>query len=434
MASVPPSQTLSIFSSIFQHDATGLLDGQVTNDTFTLFSLLPAELRVKIWRTSLQRQRIIQVVLSPVNEVKSRYVVDSNMDTPNGEEFIAEVGGIKTISKLMRVNREARHEALLFYRVHLPCRFIKPWEIKAQPSARPHGVLHFNPEHDFLHIFHTKENGDNSTSLLTLSNFLYHLKTTYDRRQVGLLNLALDRDPAKADWRAGAVRFDASFDASKLLPNVSNALAKTLAQLKEVFFVFRTPIVKDDGDQPDQDQFELLHNSPLPIWSASPRFDRIPSDPRPGVLEALKENASFYWFSLDSTLNDWNRLLNTLGIPPLDPNTPSQTRYSCGLTYSVDSALTWESFVREAVPKPENYVFDVETAQNYLGLQRKRAGGTNAGWTPTFGFWLFRLPEGIEHISRFRNSYHDDQGRLQLRQPTPDLTTVWPELLVSNLF
>lgn len=430
MASITPLQKLSIF----QHNTTSPVESKAMNDAFALFSFLPAELRVKIWRTSLQRQRIIQVVLTPLHEAKSRYVIESNIDTPNGEEFIAEVGGVKTISKLMRVNREARHEALLFYRVHLPCRFIKPWEIKAQPVAHPHGVLYFNPEHDFLHIFHTKGNDrENPASLVTPSNFLYHLKTTYDRRHVGLLNLALDRDPAKADWRAGAVRFDASFEASKLVPKVRKALKQTLAQLREVFFVFRTPVVRD-GDRPDEDQFGLLHDSPLPIWSASPGFDRIAHDPRPGVLDALRENASFYWFGLDSTLNDWNRLLDVLGVPSLGSNPPPRTRYSCGLTYSVDSSLTWESFVREAVPKPQNYVFDVETAQNYLSLQQKRAGGASAaGWMPTFGFWLFRLPEGIEHISRFRNSYHDGQGRLLLRQSMPDLTNVWPELLVSNL-
>ncbi|KAK4200745.1 hypothetical protein QBC40DRAFT_326104 [Triangularia verruculosa] len=415
--------------AMFGHNATN----QAANEVFTLFPLLPAELRVKIWRTSLQRQRIIQVVLTPIKEAKSRYDIDGSIDTPNGEEFIAEVGGFKTISKLMRVNREARHEAQLFYRVHLPCRFIKPWEIKARPDSPTRGMLHFNPEYDFLHLFHTKDNGDNPVALLTLSNFVYHLKTTYDRRHVGLLNLALDRDPAKADWRAGAVHFDASFDASKLLPNVRNALIKTLSQLQEVFFVFRTSIVKD-RDQPEGDQFELLHNSPLPIWSASPSFDRIPCDPRPSVLETLKEKASFYWFGLDSTLNDWNRFLAELGIPLLGAESCCRTSYSCGLTYSVDSALTWESFVREAVAKPQHYVFDAETAQNYLRLQRKRAGESRAGWTPAFGFWLFPLPEGIEHISRFRNSYDDDQGRLQFRRPGPDLTKVWPELLVSSLY
>ncbi|KAK4172646.1 hypothetical protein QBC36DRAFT_362212 [Triangularia setosa] len=419
---------------IFQHDATSPRSSEVTNHVFTLFPLLPAELRIKIWRSTLQRQRIIQVVLSPVNEAEDHYIIDGSLDTPNGEEFIAEVGGYNTISKLMRVNKEARHEALLFYRLHLPCRFIKPWEIKAQPEACRRGVLYFNPEYDFLHIFHTKDNGDSPSSLRTLSNFVYHLKTTYDCRHVGLLNLALDRDPAKPDWRAGAVRFHDSFDASDLPAGIDTTLRATLEQLHEVFFVFRTPIVRD-SDWPDEDQFDLLHSTLLPIWSASPNFERAGQDPRHGVSESLQENSSFYWFGLDSALNDWNCLLAKLDLPLLNSGSRSQTHYSCGLAYSVDSALTWESFVRESVAKPQHYVFNMETARNYLCLQQKRSGRTNSGeWMPTFGFWLFRLPEGIEHISRFRNSYVDANGIQRIRHSAPDLTKVWSELLVANLY
>lgn len=63
-------------------------------------------------------------------EVKSCYVIESNIDMLNGEEFIVEVGGVKIISKLMCVNREVRYEVLLFYCVYFFCRFIKFWEIK----------------------------------------------------------------------------------------------------------------------------------------------------------------------------------------------------------------------------------------------------------------------------------------------------------------
>ncbi|KAK0701523.1 hypothetical protein B0T21DRAFT_388211 [Apiosordaria backusii] len=312
------------------------------------------------------RQRIIQVVLAPVNEAKDHYIIDNNIDTPNGEKFIAEVVGYQTVSKLMRVNREARHESLLFYRVHLLCRFIKPWEIKAQPAASPRGILHFNPDYDFLHIFHTRDNGENPSLLETLSDFFYHLKTTYDQ--------------------------------------VNNALKDKLEQLHEVFFVFRTAIVIENN-HPEDSQFEILQNTPLPIWSASPGFERVTRDPRPG-----------------------------LDIPLLDSNSQTQTRYSCGLTYAIESALTWASFVREAVAVPEHYVFNMETAQTYLRLQQKRAGQTTPSWMSTFGFWLFHLPEGIEHISRFRNSHVNGQGVHQLRQPMPDLSKVWPELLIASLY
>ena len=83
---------------------------------FTNFQSLPKELRLKIWRHSMQRERIIKVSF------------ENNPPTANTTEFdgktvqhSAIVDGYKILSKLLCVSQEARYEALSFYRVHIPC-------------------------------------------------------------------------------------------------------------------------------------------------------------------------------------------------------------------------------------------------------------------------------------------------------------------------
>jgi hypothetical protein len=81
---------------------------------FHRFPELPIELRQKIWRHSLQRERLIRIRLVPEPNAKS---------TIGNERYTATVNGHQVLSKLLRVNREPREAALGFYRVHIPCRF-----------------------------------------------------------------------------------------------------------------------------------------------------------------------------------------------------------------------------------------------------------------------------------------------------------------------
>lgn len=90
---------------------------------FHLFPLLPKELRLKIWRHTLQRRRIIHLRLNNQRGQTPSEAGENPESTSNGERYFTVVDGSKILSKLLRVSRESREEALMFCRVHLPCRF-----------------------------------------------------------------------------------------------------------------------------------------------------------------------------------------------------------------------------------------------------------------------------------------------------------------------
>src|SRR5947207_4121001 len=116
---------------------------------FLLFPLLPKELRLKIWRHTLQRQRIIQLRLQARVQQTATQAAEITGSAIKNKHYCAVVDGCQVLSKLLRVTSESREEALKFYRVHLPCRFTGG--PTGEGTTCP-GTLHFNPEYDFLRI------------------------------------------------------------------------------------------------------------------------------------------------------------------------------------------------------------------------------------------------------------------------------------------
>ena len=109
-----------------------------TKSAFTLFPLLPPEIRLKIWRHPLEHHRIItvhwEIQLEPLAE-----------PTENHARPI--INGYQSFNKLLHVNRESRIAALSFYRVHIPCK------IQGGPTGEGEitpGIFYFNPEYGFL--------------------------------------------------------------------------------------------------------------------------------------------------------------------------------------------------------------------------------------------------------------------------------------------
>lgn len=90
---------------------------------FPFFHLLPKELRLKIWRHTLQRRRIIRLRLNNQRGQTANQAGENLASTSNGERYFTIVDRSHLLSKLLRVNRESRNEALMFHRVHLPRRF-----------------------------------------------------------------------------------------------------------------------------------------------------------------------------------------------------------------------------------------------------------------------------------------------------------------------
>jgi len=239
---------------------------------FSHFGLLPKEIRLKIWRHSLQRQRIIKIHLKPQTNHTGNQEAESTGSASNKERYCAVVKGYQLLSKLFRVSGEAREVALKFYRVQLPCMLTRgAW---GQETTKP-GTFYFNPEYDFLQI------SPKSPAKDTLVDFIYHLKTTYDPRGIGLLNVAFTLNGLNAH------------DLYELQPSdielkVKIGFIETLTQLREVFFVCVERAGRQIlGPMSGIPTSETLYNRSLPINANSPAFERLQQDPR-AIAQDLK--------------------------------------------------------------------------------------------------------------------------------------------------
>ncbi|WAO93533.1 2EXR domain-containing protein [Fusarium falciforme] len=99
---------------------------------------------------------------------------DPWVEGPTSNDYVIVLSQRPIISKLFRVNTEARSCASRFYRVQLPCTY------QCGDHAQENGTLYFNPELD----------------ILTISGFEYFVKFAHDiwvhdPRHVGLRNMAL---------------------------------------------------------------------------------------------------------------------------------------------------------------------------------------------------------------------------------------------------
>ena len=365
------------------------------DSTFFPFPRLPVEIRLEIWRQSLQRQRLIHVYLEKRTEQAATQTAASTDSVSKREKFEAIVDGYQALSKLLRINSESRWVALGFYRVRIPCWFRErglSQEVKSKP-----GLLLFNPEHDFLHI--------SSRPLVedTLIDFLYHLKTTYDPRRTGLLKLMVEYNDL--------VPFQLyDPESSHLSPEAESAFRETLTQLREVFFGSSTRAGRQitgplSGLSYSKD---TIFNRSLPIMAASPAFDRLHHDPRP-IAPDLRR----IWiktFHPQSALRQWRELLEKLRI------SPTQTQHRLYLAFAPtrdddqihgrDSAARWlqkeddvwtgadQTKTRSGKDQKESSFARFLDEKKYkmpIGAQSEeyKDEDLEKAVKPAFGFWLF---------------------------------------------
>jgi hypothetical protein len=392
--------------------------------TFTLFPLLPTELRLKIWRHSLQRRRIIKVFLRAERlfHPEQTTTQETESTTPGSkiERYRAYVNGWQTLSKLMRVNCEAREAALEFYRVHLPC-WLRYGETASEFPLERNGILCFNPEYDFLHITWEMWAED------TLLDFLYHLKTTYDPHHVGLLNLAVDDTGLPGDLL--------ELQPSNLDPGVRTAFVETLTQLREVFFVSQQVV----GRQYDKRIFwptqptEPFFNRSLPLRGLAPTFERLHRDPRP-IAQDL--GRMFIESDPRRIIHLWKQLLHNFGVLP----SQIEYRFCMGISqigqgiYDHRSAERWlqkeddQWTAAHPDPDPDQVV---ENKKNFLSwafdrLWKEKKTENKTGdlaevVQPAIGFWLFPV-EMLDAVDS-KQGIHD----------LVDVSTQWPELALSSL-
>ena len=271
------------------------------------FQSLPTELRLKIWRHSLQRERIIKVSFE--NKLPTE---DTTKFDGKTVRHSAIVEGCKVLSKLLRVSRESRYEALSFYRVHIPCKLKQGPTRKEEETARP-GTFYFNTDYDFLQIqpgFWAEQ---------SLLDFLYHLKNTYDPHHIGLLNLAIEKSSA---LQATDLCFISPSDVDV---GLRESFRQTLTQLQEIFLVEAVAAGRQIlGAMSGVALNEFILNRSMPIATSTPIFDRLHRDPRP-IAEDLEH--AYIGEGPLRMLYIWQQLLKTWNVSPIG------TKYQFLLTF-----------------------------------------------------------------------------------------------------
>ncbi|KAB5566541.1 hypothetical protein GE09DRAFT_1284308 [Coniochaeta sp. 2T2.1] len=167
-------------------------------ETWTPFSRLPTELRLKIWLTVLRQHRMIEMTIirnedeeendTFARSVESRYFTERNQlgNIISGRNYtldIADRGHAASFHPLLWVNTESRHAALkLHYRVHLPF-----------PTQDASKILYLNPEYDVINLslyFLGPLRPKAPWPVTLLADFLHDFKA-YDPKNEGVAHLAL---------------------------------------------------------------------------------------------------------------------------------------------------------------------------------------------------------------------------------------------------
>lgn len=420
---------LQIFNNIWKNTRK--------ESTFTCFGLLPTELRLQIWQCSLQRERMINVHFLRSPEA----VRDHGPWKVRGKDisYNVIVDGHQALSKLLLVNQEARQVALGFYRVHFPCRLRDEHAHKEEE-----GTFYFNPEYDFLQIpssFSTRQDP---------VDFFYHLKYTYDPRQVGVLNLAI--------WSTSSPRIHpiSHLTSADFTAYYRESLLETIAQLREVFFVQN--VIKGRqilGTRSGMPSNDFLLNRSMPVATATTVFDRLAQDPRPvaGDLKHVYVRRSpVEWFGF------WQLVLDHWGISPThikyhyilsfrpepfahfpQQSTIYDTKKASEWLQKEDYEWTGKWRVDEYDPSNDDgsNIMAMRTtsdgrAYNYpVGAlhERYRHEDLENAVKPAFGFWLF--PVCPDESGRMPSSFGDPHpsGKDDLL----DLSGFWPGIGLMDL-
>lgn len=267
------------------------------HQSFALFPQLPEDLRLQIWRTSLQRERMIRICVHPI-------VQYADSDSPDGHTprtpvyrttgYRAAVRGPRSLSKLLRVSREARRAALAFFRVRIPCTFTRasPEKPLSRVSAAAPGLdgpltFPFNPEYDVLHL-----SASAWPDHFITHDFLLDLPGL-DPRGIGLRNLALDVNGTLLQLNGHMEGKVSPSPSGTSAESRAAALRTLVSSLREVLFITTTTLSRvlvpawPRDRRGDRSRYEvLLLNRALPVLAHSPAFTRFTRDPRP-LVEAV---------------------------------------------------------------------------------------------------------------------------------------------------
>jgi hypothetical protein len=384
------------------HPPFPIFNSPITKEdkVFHVFPRLPKELRLLIWRHTLHRERIITLHLTdpdvedcaPDTERILRGTPVSKWCKHTGR-YITTIEGHQVLSKCLRVCRESRAETLAFYRVQIPCRFVrkpknagdlfsfitpeKMFKNNLEGLTAP-GTFYFNPEWDFINITCFPD------ANALIPPFLHNLRSRYDPRGIGLCNLLI-KSPYNFHNIGG-------LEPEKLSQHFRESVEQTFRQLHEVIIHVSTVAGRLNLGMGFGISSDTWFNRSLPISTNIPAFVRLPVDPR----NISNDLAKLYMGCRDwrTNLDTHNRLLSRLGILPTEVTTQCKFMLSIDGFASLsevrsrEDAQLWlkedyEKFWLKRYEQPacDLTVFD---GQEYI-----------MDVHPAFGFWLFPLETGV---------------------------------------
>lgn len=235
-----------------------------------------------IWDQELHHERFVRVTLAS-HEAHPTYF---RQPTPWVQSDVTEdyqiISEWPAINKTFHINSESRSYASRFYRVQLPCRYVRGDRVEEK------GIFYFNPELDTLEI----------KGMQYFINFADELWRN-DPRKAGLLRVVID-------ITLTASRF------SSLYAEVENKapIREVLSRLKYVTFM-------DQGDRGRMylhrfhpgGKFEF-HRS-RPIMAVASSFQRLP-DPRP--IQADLKRLHIGMSEPRRFIHSWFRMMAAVGV------------------------------------------------------------------------------------------------------------------------
>lgn len=401
---------------------------------FTLFSELPPELRQKIWRHSLEKPRMIKLLLRRhqlmdlILAAKGEGQSQSPSASQGGPCAVVVGSHHRVLSKLLRVNNEARETALRVYRVHLPCRMTKKDDKDQMKTAQ--GILYINPEYDFI----TLKTEDSSDIILP---FIHYFQTVVDPRRVGILNLAIDYASMSIICSAKPRDYE---------PSVRESVTSTLRNLRQLFFIHISPGREVPGLHMLRNPKPIINRS-YPIMAGSSSFQRIPRDPR-----AIGLDLKIVWMSksVPVLMDMWRQIQETWGlIVPAEAKTETEKGIAtaahdtqtpavdirhlvaCDLWSNGEGARDREH-AEAKLKEVDDYWIKKGQPDWYSSTETWGDSHTKgmsdeqlreaAAVKPAFGFWLFP-----EKAVRLEDAAWGDEFSII------DFTGYWPELGLWNL-
>ncbi|KAI1123210.1 hypothetical protein F5Y10DRAFT_57614 [Nemania abortiva] len=391
--------------------------------SFSLFPRLPVELRLDIWQLSLKHWRLLNITLAPKQNGDAQdQDSEPQCTTQNalgnvvsGECYQVVAKAPKLLSKLLRVNREARQAALGFYRVHLPCRLVTSNKVESI------GILPFNPEFDVLHVKPGKGDHD-------FVHFLHDIRAL-DKLGVGLLNLALDLNGINNLFKINNTSLECAGWA---------AFASTLLNLRQIFFVTIESVGRiyhgARSGIHTNDRYEF-HRS-RPIMPGTVQFDRLHRDPRDGLERDLSRT---YVGTPDprQTVHRWQELLTRWKIQYEPQKAPEygiivSTGYATGSKNIVSREAAAEWLRREEerwINGQQRHASRILAAGHKLPLESP--DDLEKAPRPAIGFWVFPI-EAIEALPG-PEAHADNIVVPWQSKRMVDMRKYWPELWLARM-